>query len=116
MIRPTCAKCNAQFETIYLGGEPRDREKECAVPVICYNCGTIKTDNIHKPSGLCETCGEKLTYAGQVTQKEVRASVFTWRLSIDYENPRFYVLKSNFYRCPKCNTRNLSFETAGCWD
>ncbi len=114
MIRPTCAKCSADFEVLYLGGGPEDRGKECAVPVICEHCGIIETDNILKPVNTCSRCGKSLVYAGQVTQKEIRTCVFTWRLSI--EDPRFYVLKSNFYRCPKCHTKNLSFETAGCWD
>lgn len=116
MIRPTCAKCNSDFEALYLGGGFAGKEKQCSVPVICDHCGTIKTDNILKPISVCNTCGNPILHAGMVTNKENRTSVFTWMLTVDFDNPSYYVLKSNFYRCPRCHTRNLSFETAGCWD
>ncbi len=116
MIRPVCAKCEAEFEVLFLGGTNNNGQKECAVPVICDNCGTIKTDNILKPEHNCKKCGNPILYAGNVTNKETRASVFTWMLTVDFDNPSYYVLKSNFYRCPRCHTKNLSFETAGCWD
>ncbi|HLN52444.1 MAG TPA: hypothetical protein VK212_01975 [Lentimicrobium sp.] len=116
MIRPLCAKCGADFEALYLGGGSPGEIRACSVPVICDHCGTIITDNILNPQNVCGKCGNPLVYAGKITNKDTRTCVFTWMLSIDFSDPRFYVLKSNFYRCPKCHTRNLSFATEGCWD
>ncbi|HLO91322.1 MAG TPA: hypothetical protein VK172_09170 [Lentimicrobium sp.] len=113
-IRPNCMNCEAEFEVIYLGILFND-DHNCYAPVICDNCGTIVTDNILEPRNTCKECSKPLVYAGSLTTKETFISVFTCRLSKDLITKRFYVLKSNLYKCPRCHTRNLSFATEGCW-
>lgn len=116
MIRPVCAKCDFEFDVLFLGSGMTQGEKECAVPVICDTCGYIKTDDILNPHEHCEKCGNQLVYAGAIKPKNEKLSVFSWRLSLDYQNESFYVLTSKSYKCPICHTKNLSFSTAGCWD
>lgn len=116
MIRPVCAKCESEFEVLFLGSGLSLTEKECAVPVICDTCGYVGTDNILNPRMTCDACNNPLVYTGDIKPKDDKISVFSWRLSLDYMNERFYVLKSKMYQCPKCHTKNLNFSTAGCWD
>lgn len=116
MIRPVCAKCDFEFDLLFLGSGMTQVEKECSVPVICDTCGYVKTDNILSPKNTCEKCGNPLIYVGEIKAKSNKISVFSWRLSLDYMNERFYVLSSKIYKCPKCHSKNLSFSTAGCWD
>lgn len=106
--------CDAEFDVIYLGKLFQDGEN-CYAPVICDHCGTITTDNILSPRKTCRQCNNPLVYAGTLTEKETFLSVFTCRLGKDLITKRFYVLKSNLYKCPHCHTKNLSFATEGCW-